>query len=124
MSVAKPENPKKSPLNRSRVCHKAFTRKSGRKVKNSAGRITEKNMTTQWLVSKIIQSLGKNKWQSVFLVRRDKQIKKLFSSRKKSRTIPLASSVEEINYNSFLFEQVGVVHQLCQDSIWQIAKNH
>lgn len=81
-------------------------------------------MTTQWLVSKIIQSSGKNKWQSVFLVRRDKQIKKLFSSRKKSRTIPLASSVEEINYNSFLFAQVGVIHQLSQDSIWQIAKNH
>lgn len=40
-------------------------------------------MTTQWLVSKIIQSAGKNKWQRVFLVRRDKQIKKLFSSRKK-----------------------------------------
>lgn len=29
-----------------------------------------------------------------------------------------------MNYNSFLFPQVGFIHQPCRESIWQIAKNH
>lgn len=113
---------KYSALNRSRVCQKAFTRKSGRKVKNRRKNKRKFWQRNGW--SKIIQTSDKNKWQNVFLVWRDKQIKKLFSSRKKVKQFLWLLSGEEVNYNSFLFAQVGAIHQLGQESIWQIMENN